>query len=148
MRRTAGYIEPGYASQDPTTETVFTFGRLTGGMGESTQTTGAARRYRDALDVDGHGVGGQQGAAAGVAEVVGDQGDDGLGVRGLEQGENRQHVGAAGARPVLIDENLSSAARLRQGSRRDQQDRRGERGLHRADDSRRGGLDIRSIYIL
>jgi hypothetical protein len=44
--------EYGYASQDPLTETTFTFGRLTGGMGESTQTTGAARRYRDALDVD------------------------------------------------------------------------------------------------
>jgi hypothetical protein len=44
--------EYGYASQDPLTETTFTFGRLTGGMGESTQTTGAARRYRYALDVD------------------------------------------------------------------------------------------------
>lgn len=44
--------EYGYASQDPTTETVFTFGRLTGGMGEATQAPGAAPRYRYALDVD------------------------------------------------------------------------------------------------
>lgn len=44
--------EYGYASQDPATETTFTFGRLTGGMGESTQTSGASRRYRYALDVD------------------------------------------------------------------------------------------------
>lgn len=44
--------EYGYASQDPRTETVFTFGRLTGGMGEAVQAPGAAPRYRYALDVD------------------------------------------------------------------------------------------------
>lgn len=42
----------GYASQDPTVETTFEFGRLTGGMGESVQGSGPARRYRYALDVD------------------------------------------------------------------------------------------------